>query len=194
MFKHDMRTIRGNKTLELFKEKAEVLFEENEYDEVTVAQICEACGVTKGAFYHHFSSKDELYNLLQANKYSESMMNGVTAMAELYPDDPRRQITGWLMNTWRLDVENGKERSREQMRIAGKVFPMGEYVGHVAAQIKALSAWQQQGLLRQDLTPQQLWEYINAFSYGYCNLWCIDRAEFPSEELVYDFVGTLFCR
>src|SRR5262245_2688411 len=31
------------------------------YDQVGVADICAAAGVTKGAFYHHFESKEELF-------------------------------------------------------------------------------------------------------------------------------------
>ena len=29
------------------------------YDHVTVNDICETCGITKGAFYHHFNSKED---------------------------------------------------------------------------------------------------------------------------------------
>jgi TetR/AcrR family transcriptional repressor of nem operon len=34
---------------------------ESNYDNVGIAEICEKAGVTKGAFYHHFCSKAELF-------------------------------------------------------------------------------------------------------------------------------------
>jgi AcrR family transcriptional regulator len=37
------------------------LFTERNYADVTIDQIALACGVTKGAVYHHFTSKEELY-------------------------------------------------------------------------------------------------------------------------------------
>jgi AcrR family transcriptional regulator len=40
---------------------AATLFVEKNYAEVTMEQIAAASGVSKGAIYHHFSSKEELY-------------------------------------------------------------------------------------------------------------------------------------
>jgi AcrR family transcriptional regulator len=37
------------------------LFAQDGYDATSVAQICQAAGVSKGAFYHHFSTKQELF-------------------------------------------------------------------------------------------------------------------------------------
>lgn len=48
----------------LLIEAATALFHEREYTDVTVDDICAAAGLTKGAFYYHFSSKEELHNQL----------------------------------------------------------------------------------------------------------------------------------
>jgi AcrR family transcriptional regulator len=40
---------------------AEELLVERSYSEVSMNEIAEAAGVTKGALYHHFDSKEELY-------------------------------------------------------------------------------------------------------------------------------------
>tara|TARA_Y100000294_G_scaffold171960_1_gene186068 strand:- start:386 stop:808 length:423 start_codon:yes stop_codon:yes gene_type:complete len=40
---------------------SEGLFLERNYAEVTIDQIAQACQLTKGALYHHFASKEELY-------------------------------------------------------------------------------------------------------------------------------------
>lgn len=36
------------------------LIREHGYENVTVEDICTACGTTRGAFYHHFKSKDDM--------------------------------------------------------------------------------------------------------------------------------------
>lgn len=41
-------------------EAATKLFLQRSYDAVSIKDITEAVGVTKGALYHHFSSKEEL--------------------------------------------------------------------------------------------------------------------------------------
>lgn len=45
----------------------ETLFRERNYAEVTMDQIAEASRLTKGALYHHFSGKEELYLALFNN-------------------------------------------------------------------------------------------------------------------------------
>ncbi|WP_230136873.1 TetR/AcrR family transcriptional regulator, partial [Peribacillus frigoritolerans] len=36
------------------------LFDQHGFHGVSVNEIVKACGTSKGGFYHHFSSKDEL--------------------------------------------------------------------------------------------------------------------------------------
>ena len=40
------------------------LFSKNGYDATSVANICQAAGVSKGAFYHHFASKHSVFQAL----------------------------------------------------------------------------------------------------------------------------------
>ena len=42
-------------------ESARRLFNRHGFEQVTIDQIMASAGLTRGAFYHHFDSKDELY-------------------------------------------------------------------------------------------------------------------------------------
>ncbi|WP_291424679.1 TetR/AcrR family transcriptional regulator [Deinococcus sp.] len=44
------------------------LFVSRPYDELKLSDIAEACGVTKGAIYHHFSSKEDVFLSMMARK------------------------------------------------------------------------------------------------------------------------------
>jgi TetR/AcrR family transcriptional repressor of nem operon len=50
------------RTKELLLETAIGLVRKSNYDHVGVEDICKNAGVTKGAFYHHFESKADLYS------------------------------------------------------------------------------------------------------------------------------------
>jgi AcrR family transcriptional regulator len=53
------------------------LFFEKGYKEVTMSQLVEATGLSKGAFYHYFSSKEELYQVT-LEKYIDSYLENFT--------------------------------------------------------------------------------------------------------------------
>src|SRR3954468_17018774 len=40
---------------------ARALFNRRGFDQVTIDQVMEHAGLTRGGFYHHFSSKEDLY-------------------------------------------------------------------------------------------------------------------------------------
>ena len=52
---------RGEETRSRILEAAAESFAQNGYDGTGVAEICRRAGVTKGAFYHHFPSKQAVF-------------------------------------------------------------------------------------------------------------------------------------
>lgn len=53
------------------------LFQENGYENTSVARICKACNITKGTFYYYFPNKDEIifeYYEQMFQKYYSNMM------------------------------------------------------------------------------------------------------------------------
>jgi len=52
---------RGEETRERILQAALERFSQNGYEATGVAEICRAAKVTKGGFYHHFSSKQQLF-------------------------------------------------------------------------------------------------------------------------------------
>ena len=58
MNKHQLRS---TETQERILSAAETAFASQGYDGTSVSAICEAAGVSKGAFYHHFDSKQAVF-------------------------------------------------------------------------------------------------------------------------------------
>jgi AcrR family transcriptional regulator len=69
MNKHEQRS---EETRNRILEAAESCFAQSGYDGTSVAQICQEAGVSKGALYHHFDSKQAIF-LELLNRWLEAM-------------------------------------------------------------------------------------------------------------------------
>ena len=63
---------KGDRRREEILRMAEELFYENGYEKTTVSEIIDALHLSKGGFYHHFTSKDELLQSICDRKAAES--------------------------------------------------------------------------------------------------------------------------
>jgi AcrR family transcriptional regulator len=74
------RTPRGQATRERILDTALSLFAERGYARVSVEEIAETAGVTKGAVYHWFSDKDDIGRELQHDLYERLTARSLVAM------------------------------------------------------------------------------------------------------------------
>jgi AcrR family transcriptional regulator len=78
---------RSEETRAHILQSAMELFSKNGYDATGVAEICRAAGVSKGAFYHHFPSKQAVFQaLLEA--WLTNLDRRMTELLESAPDVP----------------------------------------------------------------------------------------------------------
>jgi TetR/AcrR family transcriptional regulator, transcriptional repressor for nem operon len=65
------------------------------YSATTIDDVCATAGLTKGSFFHHFKSKDEL--ALAATAHFAAMANGLFAAAPYRSlADPRDRVIGYV--------------------------------------------------------------------------------------------------
>jgi AcrR family transcriptional regulator len=79
---------RSEETHNRILSAATELFSKSGYDATGVAEICQAAGVSKGAFYHHFPSKQAVFMEL-LNSYMNSIETGFNLMRREVRDVPQ---------------------------------------------------------------------------------------------------------
>ena len=95
--RHESKTRLLNAALHVIRAKG--------YAATTVEDICHKAGVTKGSFFHHFRSKDEL--ALAAASYWGSMTDGFFAAAPYRKlQDPLDRLLGYV--DFRASILNGE--------------------------------------------------------------------------------------
>jgi AcrR family transcriptional regulator len=94
--------------VEAIRAAAFTQFAERGYPVVTVRDIMKACGLTQGALYNHFKSKDELLHDIITSTQAELERLCLQAVGDA-GDDPRAQLAAfvrvYVMRHCRLRVE-----------------------------------------------------------------------------------------
>lgn len=83
---------RAQETRARILEAAEERFALEGYDATGVAEICRVAGVSKGAFYHHFNSKQEVFLELLEN-WLEGMDKQLSVLAKATGNVPERLLS-----------------------------------------------------------------------------------------------------
>jgi len=78
---------RSEETRNHILQASQRLFSTNGYNATGVAEICQAAGVNKGAFYHHFSSKQAVFLKLLEN-WLEILNGGLRVISQSTQDVP----------------------------------------------------------------------------------------------------------
>lgn len=99
------RKAQGQKTEEAILQAAIALFRDRPFEQVSVRDICRQAGITTGAFYHHFRSKEEM--LLRGfgplDRYMER------AMEAHRDEDPAQRLLALLRHYAAFMEEQGWE-------------------------------------------------------------------------------------
>lgn len=119
----ERRRQQGKKTEEQILRSALTLMREQSYDKVSVRDICTHAGITTGAFYHHFPSKEaliingvgalDLYmKQALANRPSEPPLDRLRFILSSYADFMEKECGELTGQYYLLRLSNSKDGLR----------------------------------------------------------------------------------
>jgi AcrR family transcriptional regulator len=120
------RSRKGVQTRARLLEAAKEIFEENGFLEARISDIAERAGLSHGAFYHYFDSKEQVFREIAEmldDQLAEPMERVIFAPGS--SADPRERLFTAL--------QAHLERYRDEAKIMGVIEQVSRYDEHVAA-------------------------------------------------------------
>ena len=192
--KMTMRKARALSTRRKIYDTAVSLFVKKGYSKVTIDDICNKMGLSKGAFYNYFKSKDQI------------IMEGFLASDEYYRTDALKDIANLKGHVDQLAAYNRlvlKNIARIGKPIMQAVFhsEMGfnKKTSYINSEKRSLyivgeslvAEAQKAGELRTDLSSKQITNLIVRSFRGIVYDWCLPGSKFDLEEAGEDVLKIL---
>lgn len=160
------------------------LIKERGFDKVSVDDICAACGVSKGAFYHHFKSK------LDIMSESESLINDMLENIQIHESDGSVKEKLLILMGSILDVveKSGVEVTRQLTVVTtGGHYIQQEnrntFAVHTRKLIQQILAEAvEKGELSPETNKEASTEIIMTFLSGMIADWCIFNGAYSISE------------
>jgi len=189
-----MRKMQALATRQKIFDTAVSLFTRKGYDNVTIDDICNKLGLSKGAFYAHFKSKDQIiiekfmaaddYYRDYALKEVSTLQNGADRLMAFFRLALRHII--------KLGKANMQIALHSQIRFDKKAtFINLENRALFTIALSLIEDAQKSGEIRVDLTSRQLARALISSFRGIVYDWCLPTSKFDLEEAGEDLVAIL---
>lgn len=185
----------AEKTKQDILEAALQVFSQQGYQAARLQDIAKAAGVTRGAVYHHFEGKADLYRTLLDEASAEGSGVLDAAIAE---GGNLREIMARVL-TYSLAYMEENRRLRQVFELSLNKIGNDPELEEIRSQrveqsdqlIQATASIMAQGILRgelrDDLDPTMVARAFIAYQTGVAMLWLNNRQAFSLEETAADF-------
>jgi len=158
------RAVRTRNTI--LKAAAEV-FAQRDYPSVTILDIAEQAGVTKGAVYFHFANK-EAVAVSVAEQFYAALLSSVRPVLDT-DETPARKVVELLRHTARSFREDPLTQAGSRLQIQQWAIESElptPYVGFTDVLARLLTECQDSGTLSRDADPEALARVLRSALFG----------------------------
>ncbi len=189
------------KTDKLILKTAIDLFKQKGYSNVTMHEICTACGISKGTFYNHFNTKEDLilnyYQLLSNDMMrimpdlleNKPIIEKVWSCLEYFIDNTISLGPDLLKNLIEIDMNSGcsvfspypEERSAYE-----RVF--------IKMELELISQGQKAGKIRKDIDAKDLLWHFSATLMGIAMHWSSSGGKYDEKKELRKLFDQIFIK
>lgn len=179
---------KTRKSREAILKAVQTLLQEKAYDDLSVRAICQKAGLSVGAFYHHFSGKDDALNqaILRFNEFLP-----IKEQEHSEIQDPLLALKEILLAQASYVESVGCELMMEYYRTL--FTRRGPAVGDKEQELskrltELLERAQEEQRVRVDRSSGEMAEYLLTYGRGLCMDWCMQAGAFGlKERMALDF-------
>ena len=175
---HERRKEQARQTQQAILEAAMVLSREHSFDKVSVRDICQKAGITTGAFYHHFRSKEELLSrgFSPLDTYMEEALRG-------HEDEPPVDRLWRILSAYaHFTEEQGTElvaRYYARRLSTPSAASMDPTRFTLRAMLDCLREAEEQGLLAGGQSAEWVADFLFRHFRGMVIDWILHRGTYP---------------
>lgn len=181
MNKLNMRQKQALETKQHINNVAMEIFKKKRFDEVSVNEICQAAGVSTGAFYHHYPSKEHL--LIEKYKLVNNMLwDSIDMLTETDPIERLIEYIG-------VGVQSAEDATIEVVTEVYRVwltlrmsFPLSFKNSDLANMSELVADCQAKGRFNPELDPKEIALEIDILVHGVIYHWCKMNGTFSVKE------------
>ncbi|HEX3028983.1 MAG TPA: TetR/AcrR family transcriptional regulator [Clostridia bacterium] len=186
-------------TKQLILDTAIKMFSENSFNKISIMDICEKCSITKGTFYYHYNSKNEL--LLAY--YESLLINTISITKDLIAfDSPYEQLWRLLESVIDNEISMGCDLLKHLIiidieRECGLFTPYAalrkkrsvEYIDLVKS---IIIKGQEAGEIRNNIKPRELYFAFIAAAQTVIINWASTNGRLPIKNELKQLFDTIF--
>ena len=184
--------VKSEETRQRLYQAVRSLMRDYGYEYLTIQNICKLAGVTTGAFYHHFHSKDDILCLFLNKRYDEY----IASLEMELPENPLERLTETCVlyaahgEVYGLNFLTNYYSTKNKTLVTHNMTPETMHVSsNYTARYECLVQARDQGLIASDLDLLALNEDICSMTKGVIFDWCLSDGCFSLTEKIRQMVN-----
>lgn len=196
MKKETSRQLKGKSTKKKIFTVAKELIVSKGYNNVTVDEICETCEISKGTFYIYYKSKEDIVRKLYRDDMSEYMEENFGKYIEENKDaSPVDKVKTFISVALGFPITVGEELTRLTfvVYLSLNSTETSFFSDCIKQELlfEAIEEGRSQSIFRQDLSTEEIVNYIYSFLTGSCMTWCLSDSNYDIGKMNEKYVDTL---
>ncbi len=175
-----MRQQQAIKTKNKISKVAVELMNKNGFNNTTIEEISSKAGVSVGAFYHYYKSKEDVFLDIykEADDYFKDEVED-----KLTSESTLENIMIFFRYYAKYNNERGIENTSQLYNTKNKLFiAKGRYMKTLLEEV--IVKGQEKGDVRTDMSPEEIVDYLFVFTRGIVYDWCIHEGDYDLEEVM----------